>query len=53
MKQKKDKVDPDTTQKSVEDGKKMIEVQKKLTLGSVGKKEQEEKKDAEKWRNEG
>lgn len=40
------------TEASISSGKKAIEVQKK-TAGKPGKEEEEQKTDAEKWRNEG
>ncbi|HVF69000.1 MAG TPA: hypothetical protein VNA13_00375 [Xanthomonadales bacterium] len=53
MKKKEDKTVSEETKHSLENGKKMIQVQKKLTPGNADKKEEEEKKDAEEWRNEG
>jgi hypothetical protein len=41
------------TKQSVEDGKKIINIQKKLTTGKPEEKKEKELKDAEQWRNEG
>lgn len=52
MKDEKKDLPADETKKSIEDGKKMIEMDKALKPDHVDK-EKEEEKDAENWRNEG
>ena len=42
-----------STEQSLEDGRKAIETEKKVTPGSETDKEKASKEDAEKWRNEG
>ena len=43
----------ESTVKSIEDGKKAIETEKKLKDESSEQVEKEQEKDAEQWRNEG
>ena len=48
----KPKMDP-STEESIKQGKKVIEIEKKLDPAPDEKKEEEASKDAEKWRDEG
>jgi hypothetical protein len=53
VKKKVPKESSESTKSSVDDGKKIIETQKKLSSEKPDEKEIKESKDAEKWRNEG
>lgn len=54
MEKEQDKSTDKSTKKSIDDGKKAIEVSKNLTNPTGEEnKEKKEKKDAEQWRNEG
>jgi hypothetical protein len=50
---KKKEEKKDSTAQSLEDGKKAIGINKKLSDKPAEQKEKEESKDAKKWRNEG
>ena len=44
---------PDTTQKSIDNGRKAIETEEKTAGKPAGEVKKDQEKDAEKWRNEG